>query len=98
MNKTAFIGAMLLAVCLITGLKTAHAGSLSAGLGAASLGDTMQNFADCENQTIGFREGLIADRIEAKLAQSPALTAQERDIWAAEAQALRRSYQTHTAF
>jgi hypothetical protein len=71
--------------------------SLAASLGAPSalaqsatqLGDSMEKFAQCQRQTIGHSEHLMADRIEAKLAQSPALTPEMRGIWQAEIKALR---------
>ena len=56
---------------------------------ATQLGPGLQNFVDCQNQTIGHSEHLMADRIEAKLAVSPALTPEMRDIWQAEIKALR---------
>jgi hypothetical protein len=65
----------------------AFAQSLSAGLGATKL-DGLTVFANCQNQSTGYREHLIADRIEAKLAQSPALTPPMRDAWFAEIKAL----------
>jgi hypothetical protein len=67
----------------------ALAQSLSSGLGATQLGDGITNFAKCQNQTTGHAEHLMADRIEAKLAQSPALTPEMRTIWQAEIKALR---------
>jgi hypothetical protein len=60
----------------------------SQGLGATKL-DGLGPFVDCQNQSIGYREKLMADRIEAKLAQSPALNAKEREAWLADIQALR---------
>jgi hypothetical protein len=62
--------------------------SLSSALGATNL-DGLTKFNDCNNQALGYREKLMADRIEAKLAQSPALTPQARDVWVAEVKALR---------
>jgi hypothetical protein len=56
---------------------------------ATQLGDYMANLTKCKNQTIGHSEHLMADRIEAKLAQSPALTPEMRGIWLAEIKALR---------
>jgi hypothetical protein len=56
---------------------------------ATQLGPGLQNFVDCQNQTIGHSEHLMADRIEAKLAVSPGLTPEMRDIWQAEIKALR---------
>jgi hypothetical protein len=74
---------------LATALPAAgFAQSLSASLGATKL-DGLANFADCNNQSVGYREKLTADRIEAKLAKSPALNAQEREAWLAEVRALR---------
>jgi hypothetical protein len=67
---------------------SSSAQSLSAALGATKL-DGLKNFADCQNQQVGHREHLIADRIEAKLAQSPALTAEQRNAWFGEIAALR---------
>ncbi|HVS25572.1 MAG TPA: hypothetical protein VMU03_17735, partial [Gammaproteobacteria bacterium] len=56
---------------------------------ATQLGPGLQNFVDCKNQTTGHSEHLMADRIEAKLAVSPALTPEMRGIWQAEIKALR---------
>jgi len=72
--------------------------SLSSGLGATSIGPGIQNFADCQTQVIGHREKLIADRMEAKLAKSPALSAEERAIWTADIQALRQVTPKQTTF
>lgn len=72
--------------------------SLSSGLGAASIGPGIQNFADCQIQVIGHREQLIADRMEAKLAKSPDLSAKERAIWTADIQALRQVTPKQTTF
>jgi len=56
---------------------------------ATQLGDTMEKFSQCQRQVVGHSEHLMADRIEAKLAQSPALTPEMRSIWQAEIKALR---------
>ena len=56
---------------------------------ATQLGDYMDKLAACQRQTNGQSEHLMADRIEAKLAQSPALTPDMRSIWQAEIKALR---------
>jgi len=68
---------------------TSFAQSLSAGLGATKL-DGLKGFADCQNQALGHRERLIGDRLEAKLAKSTALTAEEHAIWVAEIRALHQ--------
>jgi len=54
--------------------------------------------ANCNDQTIGYMQNLIADRLDAKLAQSPALSAAERDIWAADIKALRAVTRAKPAF
>jgi len=82
--------ALLLLVSIGVAPHTSFGQSLSSGLGATSIGPGITNFADCQNQVIGHREKLIADRMEAKLAKSSALTAEERAIWAADIQALRQ--------
>ena len=56
---------------------------------ATQLGDYMDKLSQCQRQTNGHSEHLMADRIEAKLAQSPALTPEMRSIWQAEIKALR---------
>jgi hypothetical protein len=56
---------------------------------ATQLGPGLENFVKCQNQSIGHSEHLMADRIEAKLALSSALTAEMRAIWQAEIKALR---------
>jgi hypothetical protein len=61
----------------------------AAAQSATQLGDGLANFAKCQNQSIGHSEHLMADRIEAKLAQSPALTPEMRGVWQAEIKALR---------
>src|SRR5215471_5850778 len=76
----------LIAATIVT--PSAFAQSLSAGLGATNL-DGLTKFNNCNNQALGYREHLWGERIEAKLPQSPALTPEMRDIWAAEAKALK---------
>lgn len=49
----------------------------------------VQALAQCNDQTVGYMQNLIADRLDAKLAQSPALTANEREIWQRDIAALR---------
>ncbi len=82
MNKTKS-GLCLLSIAAIIAAPSAFAQS------ATQLGDGLENFARCQNQSIGHSEHLMADRIEAKLAQSPALTPEMRTIWLAEIKALR---------
>jgi hypothetical protein len=67
---------------------SALAQSLSSALGATNL-DGLTKLNNCNKEALGYREHLMADRMEAKLAQSPALTPQMRDIWSAEVKALR---------
>lgn len=76
---------------LFLGLGTgaASAGSLSASLGATNL-NGLTVFSDCVNRSVGYREKLIADRLEARLANTPALTPQDRGLWLAEINALRQ--------
>jgi len=69
--------------------RTVFSQSLSSGLGATKL-DGLKNFSECQNQALGHHEKLIADRLDAKLAKSDALTTEERDIWAADIRALRQ--------
>jgi len=82
MNKTKS-GLLLLSIAASFGAPSAFAQS------ATQLGPGLENFVKCQNQSIGHSEHLMADRIEAKLAQSPALTPEMRNIWLAEIKALR---------
>src|SRR6187431_732716 len=95
--KKAIIGFAVLVVFCAVDSKTSSAGSLSASLGATQL-DGLTDFSNCQTQTIGYREALIADRLELKLGQSPALTPQERNIWIADIQALRNVWNTKAPF
>lgn len=67
--------------------------SLSDALGATKL-DGLDKFTSCQNEAIGFREGLIADRLELKLANTPNLTPEERQVWLSDIAILRRVQQT----
>ena len=67
--------------------------SLSAALGATKL-DGMDKFADCHNESIGYREGIIAERLELKLANTPNLSPQERAVWLNDIAILRQVQQT----
>src|ERR1043166_4399679 len=67
--------------------------SLSASLGATNL-DGLDKFAKCQNESIGYREGLIADRLELKLANTPKLTPEERQQWLTDIAMLRQVQQT----
>jgi hypothetical protein len=95
-NVMAFMSRWVLLVVLsfCIASQTSFAQSLSSALGAGHL-DGLTKFANCHNQITGHREKLIADRLDAKLAKSTALTPQERDIWAADIQALRQVTATH---
>src|SRR5262249_4874722 len=93
-----FMKKLFILVCLIGFSSPAWAGSLSANLGATQLGQTMDDFAACHNQQTGYHEGLIAQRLEQKLAVSGQLTPQEKDVWMANIQALKQSYATHSNF
>ena len=64
--------------------------SFAQGLGATQLGPGLQNFVDCQNRVQGHSEHLMADRLQAKLEKSTALTPEDRDIWLAEIRALRQ--------
>ena len=72
-------------------------GSLSAALGATNL-DGLSKFANCQSESVGYREGLIADRLEAKLANTPNLTPQDRGAWLADIASLRQVRQTHARY
>ena len=80
--------ALPLILCVIVP-PAASAQSLSSALGATKL-DGLKNFSDCMDQVHGKRENLIGERMAAKLAISTSLTPQERDIWAADVNALRQ--------
>src|SRR5687767_5455744 len=67
--------------------------SLSSQLGATKL-DGLSKFSDCQNQSIGYREGLIADRLELKLANTAGLTPEERQLWLNDIRMLRQVQQT----
>jgi hypothetical protein len=68
-------------------------GSLSAGLGATHL-DGLTKFSDCQSEAIGYREGLIADRLELKLGNTPKLLPEERQEWLNDIAILRQVQQT----
>ena len=67
--------------------------SLSDALGATKL-DGLTKFTDCQNEAIGYREGLIADRLELKLANTPGLTPDERRLWLNDIAILHQVQQT----
>jgi hypothetical protein len=75
----------------------AAAQPLSYWLGAYKL-DGLSNYTACMNEARGFRETLIADRLEEKLGVSAALTPAERDVWVANVTALRAVVRDHAAF
>ncbi len=86
--KTTTARPLILSVALAVLPAAGLAQSLSSALGANNL-DGLTKFSDCMNQTAGYRERTIGDRLAAKLAQSPALTAEQRAVWQAEIDALR---------
>lgn len=96
MRKSGVLSVSFLTVFLLLGPQAGQA-SLSSQLGATKL-DGLSKFADCQNEATGYREGLIADRLELKLANSPAVPPQERGIWLAEINALRAAQQTRKPF
>ncbi len=67
---------------------TGFAQSLSSSLGAGQL-DGLEPFAECLERVKGHREQLIATRLDAKLAISTALNAEERAAWQRDIAALR---------
>ncbi len=74
--------------------QASYAQSLSSALGAGDMSG-LKKFSDCHNPVMGYREKLIADRLDAKLAVSTALSQKERDIWAADIKALRQVDYAH---
>jgi len=89
MSRPTVLASLVGSIVLAFGLPLcAHAQSLSSALGATKL-DGLTNFADCTNQSQGYRERIIGERIAAKLAVSSALTAEQRAVWQADADALR---------
>src|SRR5690349_4308875 len=75
---------------LVIVLGIGSAASFAQGLGATQLGPGLQNFADCQKQVTGYREHLMADRLQARLDKATSLTPEERNIWVAEIRALRQ--------
>lgn len=96
MNKAYGKAAFFLTAVILLGTQTAAA-SLSSQLGATKL-DGLDKFNECMNESYGYREKLIADRLELKLANSPAVPPEERGQWLAEINALRRVYQERRPF
>jgi hypothetical protein len=89
MNKHKQVGSCVLpCILLLVAPHVTFAQSLSAALGATKL-DGLKNYNECQNQSVGYQDHLIADRLEAKLAKATALSAEERAVWAADIGALR---------
>jgi hypothetical protein len=89
---------ILFAIVLgVFGSRAALAQPLSYWLGAAKL-DGLKNYTDCQNQARGFRETLMADRLDKKLAISTALSAEERKVWQDDIAALRAVVDKHIAY
>jgi len=85
------------AAASLFGPPTATAQPLSYWLGAYKL-DGLRTYKNCMDESYGFRETLIADRIEQRLAVSDVLKPDERAVWQADIDALRAVPRTHTAF
>lgn len=93
-NQIPSAGFLILTMPTAVSPGAAYADSLSSMLGAMKM-DGLSNFANCQNESIGYREGLIADRLELKLANTPNLSQQERQTWLADIAVLRQVQQTH---
>lgn len=93
MKKMAAWNILILAILLTSNLQPAIADSLSAALGATNL-DGLSKFSDCQNESIGYREGLIANRLELKLANTPHLNPEERKQWLTDIAILRQVQRT----
>lgn len=83
----------LILFSLLTTLPSSAQASLSASLGATKL-DGLDKFTSCQNESIGYREGLIADRLETKLGNTPNLPMEERRVWLNDIAILRQVQQT----
>lgn len=94
MRKSAVSWALLCIALISVTPVSASAQSLSSGLGATKL-DGLDKLNNCQNKALGHREHLIADRLDARLAQNTTLNADERAIWVAEIHALRQTSPTH---
>jgi hypothetical protein len=89
MSRPTFLASLLGSVVLASGVPLGgHAQSLSSALGATKL-DGLKDMTDCMNVSHGYRERIIGERMEAKLAISSALTAEERAVWQADVDALK---------
>ncbi len=89
-NRSKFIAVFLIVVMSFAFYPSVSTASLSAGLGATDL-HGLTDFANCQNQSIGYREGLIGDRLELKLANTGNLDLNERAFYIAEINALKVS-------
>jgi hypothetical protein len=85
------------ALCALVGPHAAFAQPLSYWLGAYKL-DGLRTYTDCQNKSRGFRETLMADRLEKKLAVSNSLNAEERKVWQDDIAALRAVVDKHIAY
>lgn len=95
MKKSAAVFMVLTSLALEP--QITQADSLSAALGATKL-DGLSKFTKCQNESYGFRERLIADRLELKLANTPNLSLEVRGQWLAEINALRQVQQLRKPF
>ncbi|MGA9040787.1 MAG: hypothetical protein WB421_09650 [Terriglobales bacterium] len=83
-------GLVLWGLMLLISLGMGLPASFAQGLGATQIGPGLQNLADCQNRTLGHREHLMADRLQAKLDKTTTLAPEDHDIWVAEIRALRQ--------
>jgi hypothetical protein len=81
---------------LLVLISTPAFASLSDALGATKL-DGLTHFSNCQNESIGYREGLIAERLELKLANTPNLPLPQRQQWLNDIAILRQVQQTRQA-
>ncbi|MBP9866330.1 MAG: hypothetical protein KBC91_08025 [Candidatus Omnitrophica bacterium] len=91
MKKAASV--LILISFLITLPQSSAQASLSASLGATKL-DGLEKFTNCQDEAIGYREGIIADRLETKLGNTPNLPMDERRVWLNDIAILRQVQQT----
>jgi len=97
MKSWKFAAIFLLILVPGTGLSPAFAGSLSAALGATKL-DGLEKYNNCQRESAGYNEGLIADRLEVRLGNTPDLSPQDRGVWLAEINALREVQHHQTPY
>jgi hypothetical protein len=97
MRWSVFATVTAVAAAWLSSPQIAVAQPLSYWLGAYKL-DGLRTYKNCMDASYGFRETLIADRIEQRLAISTALKPDERAVWQADIDALRAVPRNHAAF